>query len=462
MRRSHEQHLAQSQKQIQRLILSPQMQQALHLLQLPVLELSTVIEEEMSQNPLLEYSDLESESSDEFENLLDLAKELRGSSSTPSSSEEDDTKLFLENSLTYEITLYDHLLSQVRETFLDQQQRAVAELLVGYFDGQGFLTTSLEEICLLHNLEITLIESILERIQTFDPPGIGARDLRESLLIQMHLRGSEASPAFRIIRDHFDEMLRNRIPQIAKALGCKSGEVRELIEGEIRQLDLHPAASFDGGHRKERARVITPDVRIIQEKEQLSIEVNQTSVPSLRVNPTYLGMLRDPTLTPETREYIQEKLSSSKWLMRNLQERHHTLHRIAEEIAKKQQAFFCSPDGQLTPLTMKAVAEELGLHESTVARAVANKYLTSPRGIFPLRYFFSHAYITDDGQEMSSKTVKDLLVELIRDESPKKPLSDEALSALIRDKGIPCARRTVAKYRQELGIGNTIQRRKYD
>ena len=170
-------------------------------------------------------------------------------------------------------------------------------------------------------------------------------------------------------------------------------------------------------------------------------------------------MLQDHGLPEETRSYIQEKIASGKWLLRNLHERHQTLYRIAQQLIQNQSAFFSSPKGKLIPLTMKEIAQKLELHESTVARAVSNKYISCPRGIMPLRSFFTHAYTTESGENISAQTVKEILIQILEGEDKKSPLSDETISAMIKEKGIPCARRTVAKYRQELGIGNTTQRR---
>jgi RNA polymerase sigma-54 factor len=458
MKNRLEQVSSQNVKQIQRLILSPQMQQALHLLQLPVLELGSVIREELTQNPILELSDNQTSDSDEFEILNCIDDELRPPS-FQGKREEEDLKAFIENTVAYENSLFDHLMSQAYETFTDPEDRRYAEAIIGNLDHDGILSLSLEEIAALSSTTVERILPILLEIQTFDPLGVGAQNLKEALLIQLKGLGKEKSLAFRIIENHYDEVIHNKIPFIAKSLSHSVQEVRDAIVKEIAHLDLHPGSNQAEGHYKQVVQHLTPDLSINYSEGKFSIEINDDHIPTLRLNRSYLQMLQDHGLNEETRNYIQEKIASGKWLLRNLHERHQTLYRIALQLIQNQSLFFSSPKGNLIPLTMKEIAEKLELHESTIARAVANKYVSCPRGILPLRSFFTHAYTTETGENISAQTVKELLVQILGNEDKKSPLSDEMISAMIKEKGIPCARRTVAKYRQELGIGNTTQRR---
>lgn len=454
-----EQVSTQNVKQIQRLILSPQMQQALHLLQLPVLELGSIIEEELTQNPILEFSENENPfSEDAFEILRSLEDDARPSS-FPGQREEEDLKAFIENTIAYENSLFDHLMQQANETFDNQHERMYAAAIIGNLDHDGILSTPLEEIAALSGTTLDILIPILRTIQTFDPLGVGAQNLKEALLIQLKGMGKDKSLAFRIVENHYDDVMHNRIPAIAKSLSRSVQEIRNTIVQEIAHLDLHPGTNQAEGHYKQQVHHLTPDVTIDYSDGKFSIEINDEHIPSLRLNKGYLQMLQDHALPQETRHYIQEKIASGKWLLRNLHERHQTLYRIALELIKDQASFLSCAKGQLIPRTMKEIAERLELHESTVARAVANKYISSPRGILPLRSFFTHAYVTDSGENISAQTVKDMLIQLLASEDKSSPLSDETLSALIKEKGIPCARRTVAKYRQEIGIGNTTQRR---
>ena len=450
----------QNVKQIQRLILSPQMQQALHLLQLPVLEIGSVIEEELTQNPLLEFSEDESSlAEEEFEILRALEQDARVTSSCQGAREEEDLKAFIENTLTHENSLYDHLMSQANETFSCPEDREYAKAIIGNLDHDGILSLPLEEVAALACTTTDRLAPILKEIQTFDPLGVGAQNLKEALLIQLKGMGKDKSLAFRIVENHYEDVMHNRIPAIAKSLSRSVQEIRNTIVQEIAHLDLHPGTNQAEGHYKQPIHHLTPDLTIVYAEGKFSIEINDEHIPTIRLNKSYLQMLQDHSLPQETRHYIQEKIASGRWLLRNLHERHQTLHRIAQELIKDQSSFFSSTKGQLTPRTMKEIAERLELHESTIARAVANKYVNSPRGILPLRSFFTHAYHTESGENISAQTVKEILTQLLASEDKGAPLSDELLSTMIKEKGIPCARRTVAKYRQEIGIGNTTQRR---
>lgn len=443
-----EQITSQNVKQIQRLILSPKMQQALQLLQLPVLELNTMIEDELTQNPLLERDD-------DKEYPLPNEREKKQNSFESS----NDVGAFIENTIAYEESLYDYLMRQARETFEKSEELLLAEWIIGNLDADGLMTSSTEEIAALGGYLPEEITVILEKIQTFDPPGVGAKNHQEALLIQLRTGGKKDTLAFRIIENHYDDVIHNRIPAIAKSLSCSAKEIRATIAGEIARLDLHPGTNQSLGHYRQVIQHITPDLSIIFKEGEFNIEINDESVPHLRLNHNYLDMLNDASLPDETRDYIHEKIASGKWLMRNLYERNQTLYRIAEEVIQVQKAFFSHPQGELIPMTMKEISEKLELHESTIARAVAHKYVSCSRGLFLLRSFFTHAYTTDDGENISSETVKDLLRQMIADEDKRHPLSDEIISAKIKERGIPCARRTIAKYRQELHIGNTSQRK---
>jgi RNA polymerase sigma-54 factor len=449
----------QNVKQIQRLILSPQMQQALHLLQLPVLELGSFIEQELTQNPLLESAEEEFSFSEEEYALLRTVERDHPLPSLQGQREDEDLRAFIENTIVYENSLFEHLMQQAHETFMLPEERRLAAFIIGNLDHDGILSTPLEEVAALSDTTPEVLLPILHTIQTFDPLGVGAQNLKEALLIQLRGRGREGSLALRIVENHYEDVMHNRIPAIAKALSCSVQDVRHTILHEIAPLDLHPGTNQTEGHYSQMIHPLTPDVIIDYGDNQFSIEITNTHIPHLRINTNYLRMLQDDTLATETRNYIHEKIASGKWLLRNIHERHQTLYRITQELIKDQAAFLTTTNGKLAPRTMKEIAERLGLHESTIARAVANKYVSSPRGILPLRSFFTHAYVTESGENISARTVKDLLIQLLANEDKSSPLSDETLSALIKERGIPCARRTVAKYRQELGIGNTTQRR---
>lgn len=465
-------------------MMTPQMQQAIHLLQLPLLELGQAVDLEVEQNPVLEYfseeemPDATSEEADsstetlekeiefdekQFEILKQLDDDFRdlfsesGQFVPKRSSEEDKRKAFLDSMIQEATSLTEHLRGQAREIFSDPEDLEVFEILLGYIEETGFLKTPLKEIALCFSIDEKRLTKVLKAMQELDPIGVGAPDIREALLIQLRKKGLEGSISYRIVDEYYEDLLHNRLPKIQRGLKVSLKEIHSAIQNQIRKLNMHPGSSFS----KEEAPTLIPDVRLEQEGDNFTIIINEDELKPLRLNRKYLRMLDDENLKKETKDFIRSKIISAKWLVKNLHQRHETLHRITSFLVEKQKNFFLFPEGQLRPLIMKNVAEELHLHESTIARAVSHKYIETPRGIFPLRYFFSNAYIDEKGKDVSSTTVKELIRELIAKEEKQKPLSDESLSTLLKMRGIHCARRTVAKYRRELSLGNAQQRRAY-
>ncbi len=482
---------APTQKQKQCVMMSPQMQQGIHLLQLPLPELSEMIEAEMEQNPLLEYIqegemeedrglELESEEEEQeeleeepeksividdqdFEILQRLDEDFKdhfsqsGQEFTPRLRDDAKKESYFETLIQAEPTLFDHLMTLAHETFMDQDHLRMAEVIIGSLNDHGFLDCDLQELAELHEFDPVTLLKILKEIQKFEPIGIGAQNLQESLLIQLRYQDKEKSLAYQIVENHYEQLLHNHLPVIQKALKCKLNDINKALDKDIVKLDLYPAASFS----KQAPQVLIPDIMILQEGEELKARVNEDSLPSFKINPRYLKILEQQASPKEEKEFVQHKLYSAKWLLRNLHQRSETLEKIGNALAVKQRQFFLEPEGKLKPLTMRNLAEELNLHESTIARGVANKYVQTPRGVFPLRYFFSNSYTSKEGEELSSKTVREALMEIIEKEDRLHPYSDQALSFQLKLRGIDCARRTVAKYRTENHLGNAQQRRKY-
>lgn len=489
-----DQKASQSLKQTQKMIMSYQMQQAIRLLQLPIQELQQLIDEEMEQNPLLELveeydqdlpddvtvemeneeefsiQDEEKEltlSEDVFERLMDLDdyferhfKETENYS-LQRTSDEEKQKSFLDNNICSAVTLDEVLLTQAKETFTNEEEKIAAETIIGNLESNGLFTMSLKEAASTSGVKEELLKEVLTTIRGFDPPGIAAGSLRESLMRQLEYNGDQFSLAHAIVDLCFEDLIHNRVKIISKTLNAKESEVYQAITHVISHLDLQPGSSYSESYKIS----IVPDIQITiygeGEEEKIQIWINEECVPDLKLNHSYLDLVLEPGATKETKNYIKEKLASAKWLMRSLSQRSDTLQRLAWKLVHAQKAFFSSPAGQLKPMTLKDIAEELELHESTIARAVANKYLSCDRGTFPLKYFFTNAIARNDGRELSARSVKDLLQEMIEKENKMQPLSDEKLSQLLKRKGIQCARRTIAKYRGELNIGNTQQRRQY-
>lgn len=466
----------------QRLMMTAHMQQALRLLQIPLLELETFLEEQVNQNPLLEFLEesheeeseekleekKESEQIEELqidENDLSILKQLDGDFQNHFSEndlphytkEEEEKRSFIENSLYKPPTLYELLIEQAVQTFEDKEELKLAEILIGYIDQTGFLLTPLEEIASFHHVDSEKLTKIIKMIQLFDPIGVGSKSIQESLLIQLKHFHKEKTLAFKIVEHCYEELLHNRIPLIHKKLNKSIETIQKAIDEDIVKLDLHP-----GSHIFTLpAPSLIPDVSLREEGKHLVVDVNRDYVPQLRLNHLYFKMLEDPNIPQETKDYIKRHVLSAKWLMRNLQQRYSTIERIADFLVKYQSPYFSEVDGKLVPLTMKKVAEELQLHESTIARTVSNKYIDTPRGLLPLRIFFTNGLPSNEGENLSSTTVKDKLLEMIQSEDKKHPFSDETLSTLLEKNGIFCARRTVAKYRKLLGLGNALQRKKY-
>lgn len=476
-----QQKQTQNLKQMQRLMMSPQMQQALHLLQMPLMELAAAINVELEANPVLEYSQDSASEEDkpEPEEVLDkpldfderdleVLKHLdqdfqdhfaeSGSFTGKRSRDDEKKQSYMESTIIAEESLFEHLMQQARDSFQTAEELALAEEIIGSLDENGYLRTSLNELSVLFNVEINRLKEVLEIIQTFDPYGVGAENLQEAMLIQMRCLGKQDTLAYRIVDENYDNLLHNRIPQIQKNLHCTLDEISEVIDRHISKLDMHPGAWY----AHPVVQTIVPDLTIRQgEDDRLIVEIHDDSLPPLRLSGRYLKMLEDPELSSETKDFIKHKIVSAKWLMRNILQRNETLEKIGQALIAHQKEFLADPLGKLKPLTMKALAEELSVHESTIARAVNHKYIDTPRGVMPLRAFFTSSLEGREGDEVSSDSVREVIQQLIRDEDKLSPLSDEAIAKLIQAKGTQCARRTVAKYRGLLGLGNAQQRRKF-
>lgn len=451
-------------KQTQRLIMSSQMQQALRLLQLSAMELEAVISAQLEQNPVIEIiSEFENDEDEDLDCPIeeedslgfDFSEEKRSGSRTL---EDEEHRTFMEQSICSPLSLFEHLMQQAHETFSTPEKREMAEALIGNFDENGYLHIPLEEISLLHNFSEEDLQKVLNQIQLFDPCGVGATTLQESLLIQLVRQNKQDTLAKQIIEHYYDDLLRNHILTIQKGLQCSPEEIIDAIEKHIARLDLHPGAAYS----QQVEQRLVPDVTLRHDGERWQVDVNDDFLPPIRIQSRYRQMMVDPDSTEDTKAFIRKKIGSVKWLLRNIIQRNETLSKIAESLVKRQNAFLFDFSGELVPMTMKGLAEELGLHESTIARAVSNKYLECPRGLLPLRFFFTHAYVSETGKEISSKTVRTIIKEVIDNEDKSQPLSDEALSVCLKERGILCARRTVAKYRTELNLGNAQQRKKFN
>ncbi len=421
----------------QQQMLTAGMQQALHVLQLPLIELSEWLKAEIEQNPLLTAVEDEGEGREEEPDSIDTAEldfeqnsfEIleRGDENFTRGlfSDSEESKSGIEPQTPYSPSLFEHLMQQARLAFHTKEELTQAEWIIGNLDERGFFTGEGPS-------------AILEVIQQFDPPGIAARNLQESLRIQLRLKGKATDLAYRVIDQHFEDLIHNRLPLVQKNLGCTAEELKAAIHQEIASLNLQPAGCLPSSPLPS----LTPDLILRKEEKGWSVEVNEEWIPKFR-------------LVEGASE--SRYLASARWLRRALERRQATLKAIAHYLIKTQGAYLSGDQQGLLPMTMEEVAQAIGLHESTIARAVADKYVSCPRGLLALRSFFTAAL----AEGVSNHTVKQLLKQMIAEENKRLPLSDRALSLKIAQRGIPCARRTVAKYRSTLKIPSAAQRRQW-
>ena len=423
----------------QALVLTMAMQQALHVLQLPITDLVHWVQLQIEQNPLLQFDETPPEDhpseldfdSQGFE-ILDHLDETFVQGVFPDEPIEESYSS--ENLLCSSVSLHDHLMSQARTTLQDPQQLAHAEQIIGSLDEKGFLGDAPAD------------PQILQVIQTFDPPGIAARNLKESLLIQLAFLKKEDSLAYYLISHHFEDLLRCRLSYLAKKLRKSVSQIQTLLQKDISSLDFHPASRF----QISSSQTVIPDIILEQIDSDFLIKINESPLPRFTLSP--------PSFANLNRHYTE-----GKWMERILNRRREILTQMAEYLLKKHADFFSGASHTLSPLSMQEMADELQLHESTVARAVKDKYLSCSRGIFSLKYFFPHVSSkTDSGTTISHVASKQLLLQLILHEDKKKPLSDLALAKAMSKAGIPCARRTITKYRKILNIPPASHRRKQD
>ena len=363
---------------------------------------------------------------------------------------------FLDSVVT-EASLQEHIMEQARLSECSEAEREAIEYILGSLDDKGFLTESIDEIEKGSGLKRGIVERSLEALKGFDPVGIGSRDVQECLLVQLKAEGRGESLAAEIVGEHYEMLLRRRIPDLAKKLDVEIEDVQEALE-EITALDPAPGRRF----KEDSNRVVTADAVVEKIGGNWTVVLNSEYIPRLRLSRAYKEMMGKGSLTAKETEYIRDKMRSAKFVISAIEQRQKTLTRITEAILEFQGDFFEEGVSKLHPLTMSEVGEKLGLHETTISRAVANKYLETPRGVFAYKYFFTSGYEgKEGGGGIANTTIKDEIAKIIQGESPSKPYSDQKIVGILKDRGIDIARRTVAKYREELGILATSLRRQY-
>jgi RNA polymerase sigma-54 factor len=477
-------------------VLAPQLQQSLALLQAPTLELKALVEQELTQNPLLEEvsaaevemtdriknggeNDSTAEAADlaeppadvkfdpatekpsnapvddfqvEFDRLLQADQEWRdhfAQTNLPvrQSQDAEEKRQFMFDSLVAGTSLQETLLEQMRFSEMTEEQKPIAEMIIGNVDDRGYLKATVDELAFATNIVPEKIVAVLKIIQEFHPPGVAARDLRECLMLQLERTGREQTLEYRIIKDYMDALFKRKLPEIARGLAVSVDQVQAALE-RIKNLEPHPGRDF----LPDNDRYIMAEVFVQKVGDDYIVTTNNEQIPHLRISNTYKDWMSDAGTAAEVRDYIRDKIRAGKFLIKSLQQRQQTILNIANEIVKRQREFMDKGVAHLRPMTMVQVAEVVGVHETTVSRAVSNKYMETPQGVFEMKYFFTSGIQTDSGGGVSNTSVKDMVAEMFKGENSNKPLSDQEIVKMLKEKGIVIARRTVAKYRAELNI----------
>lgn len=478
--------IKQSPKLVQQLVITPQLQQAIRLLQLTRLELVELISQEMKENPLLEEMEEERESSDaeplpdeEVEELpsteneqtvevkgegegvdqFDWENYLENYNLTPfqrPSEQDGEERPNFENFLTKRTTLFDHLYWQLQLSRFTEEERRIGEFIIGNLDEDGYLKVTLEDICKETHLPQEVVEGVLRKIQQFDPVGVAARDLKECLLIQLEQFPIRDPIAEKIVSEYLSLLKNRNYLAIAKRLGVSLDRVTQSAH-LISKLDPKPGRAFGGDVIQE----IVPDVYVYKVEGEYVVYLNDEGIPRLKVNPFYRSMLTEQRSIQEgERRYIQEKLRSALWFIRSIQQRQRTIYKVTKSIVKFQREFLDKGIQYLRPLVLRDVAEDIQMHESTISRVTHNKYVHTPQGIYELKFFFNAGIPSSAGESLASESVKNLVREIISKEDPRKPYSDEKLVQILKGMNIHIARRTVSKYREMMKILSSNERRR--
>lgn len=484
--------LRQSLKMSQQLLMTPQLQQAIKLLQLSRMELEQFVTSQLAENPVLE--ELVGESAEEEGNSarerehsaeeannermgsvaeivdpvgendqanvdweqMTRAQESLHSLRSLTQRADDEDNINYENIVTKPLTLQEHLMGQIGEQEFSDEELRIAQLLIGNVDEKGYLGISVEELAEQESLETEDIEDILDTVQRLDPPGVLARDLKECLLLQVRQHRLKNGIVERIIEKHMKELETRNFSVIAKSLGISIDQVIENVQ-IIGDLEPVPGRPFGG----EKTQIAIPDVYVFKLADEWVITLNDEGLPRLQVSELYKEMIDHQPKDSEEKNYLQDKIKSALWLIKSIQQRQKTIYKVTESILERQKDFFEKGVEYLKPMILKDIAEDIEMHESTISRVTSNKYLHSPRGIFELKYFFNSSVARSDGQNVASESVKNMISAIIKGEDTKKPYSDQKIVEMLEEKGIQLARRTVAKYREQLGVLPSSKRKRY-
>lgn len=452
----------------QKLVMTPQLCQAIAVLQLSSLELAEMVEKELLENPVLEMEEAaepdaageqsqiapaEKPADTKLEEYIEWDSYFNDGVYNGEVAAAEERRSF-EGVAGGVISLREHLELQMHLTAPNEPAEKIGRYLIGCLDDNGYLTVSVDDAAKSLRVSATAVEAMLMLLQSFDPPGVGARDLKECLTLQLRYRGVDDPLINGIVDSHLQDVADGRLRHIADQLKSTPREVQQAVDF-IRTLDPKPGSAFGGGH----SAYVTPDITIERVNGTYVVLVNDTQVPRLTINPYYRRVMRD--IDSETKKFVEGRLNAAVWLIKSIEQRRRTLYNVAEAIVDLQRGFFDHGLKHLRPLTMKTVADRIGIHESTVSRATANKYAATPHGLFSLRTFFTSGVSCSDGAALSASTVKQAIRELISAERSDQPLSDQAIAEELGRSGTSISRRTVTKYREELGIAASSKRKRY-
>ena len=466
-------------KLVQKLILTPSLQQAIKLLPMSTLELADLLNQEMVENPLLE--EVPTEELQPAEQQQPEKQEAQPATEKPDTWDDADYDYFfgdylddgyrsrtpsevkelppIENTLSTAGSLSDHLLWQLSLQTNDDRMKEIGRAIVGNLDDDGYLVASVEEIAAMGEWPVADVEKALQHVQTFDPIGVAARDLQECLWLQIRQLGLEGTPSEKIVTEHLRLLQNHQVPEIARKLGMPIEELKQHIE-IIRNLDPKPGSRYN----PQQSQYVIPDVYVVKVEDQYVAMLNEEGLPQLRISPVYRRLLDKSAQAgsesgDETRAYVKDKFRSALWLIKSVDQRQKTIHKVATSIINFQREFLDQGIEYLRPLVLRDVANDIGMHESTVSRVVNNKYMHTPQGVFELKYFFHSGISSSYGESVSSVTIKQRIRKIIENEDPRKPLSDSKIVSILQKEGLMLARRTIAKYREELKIPTSNQRK---
>lgn len=462
-------------EQSQKLTMTPELIQAIQILQFNSQELETFVQDELMQNPVLEYDSTaeerreqevsKSESMDKKEaeeadfDLREKVKEAEYDDISYRQWEhrkENDEPTF-EQFVSKEETLEDYLLLQLTFSKLKGNDIKIGRYMVEFIDENGYLTVELSQVAKTFKVSEAHVEKILDVIQTFEPAGVGARTLEECLIIQLASKGLLEDSVEYIILHHLADIGDNKLGKVSKETGLTVAQV-QMITDLIRTLEPKPGRRFSSG---ESVKYVVPDVIVEKVDGEYQIVTNETTIPRLMVSSYYMSLAKRATEDAELSKYLNEKYNSALWLIKSIEQRRQTIYNVVAAVVEHQKEFLDKGPKYLKTLTLKQVAEALNIHESTVSRSINGKYMQTPRGVFEIKYFFSSGVTGGSGEGMSSNSIKTFIKEIVESEDPKKPYSDQEMVEILSRKGIEISRRTVAKYREGMNILSSSKRRRY-